>query len=157
MAVDAPNDSSSQPPSSGANGIVVKPRNCDDDAIRPWSSSGVTATRYDWAPALPAGLRSRPRQSIAPTSHGEDQKTSGTSSGTQLHATDIVRRPVRIRSMTNGAISAPTIPPAPAIALDHPDRGGRDAALDQPQHRDEEDARSPPGCSAAENAAHARK
>jgi hypothetical protein len=45
VAVDAPYVSSSQPPSSGASGMVVNPRNCDEDAIRPCRSSGVMATR----------------------------------------------------------------------------------------------------------------
>ena len=71
-------------------------------------------------PALPAGLRSRPSPSAAATTAGWFQKTSGTSSGTKLQVATTVSPPVGIRSMIQGATTAPRMPPTPAAVSTRP-------------------------------------
>ena len=79
-------------------------------------------------PAFPAGLRKTPVESDTMTTTGLFQKTSGTSSGTKLHATTTVRTPVGVRSMIRGAASAPSTPHTPAAVSTRPiDHGAKPA------------------------------
>ena len=71
-------------------------------------------------PALPAGLSSIPAPSAAATTHGWFHSAIGTTSGTKLHAMATVRRPVANRSITQGAMTAPTMPASPATASTSP-------------------------------------
>ena len=95
--------------------------------------------RYACEPALPAGLSRMPRNSTAPTTSGEPQKSSGTSRGTQLHATARVSRPVGTCSMMRGATRAPRMPPRPASMSMHADRARVHAVLHEAHDRDVED------------------
>ena len=51
---------------------------------------------------------------------GVDHHTSGSSGSTHIQATATVRTPVRVRSMMDGAASAPRMPPMPAAVDTRP-------------------------------------
>jgi len=71
-------------------------------------------------PAFPAGLRNSPADSEAATTSGLFQKIIGTASGAKLQAMTTVSAPVRYRSMSHGATTAPSTPNSPAAVSTSP-------------------------------------
>ena len=73
---------------------------------------------------MPAGLSSNPTKIAAATTAGWSHSTIGTARGTKIHAAVTTSIPVGIRSMIQGAASAPRMPPRPAAVDTRPMTAG---------------------------------